>query len=264
MKKDKKEVLDTITNIESNFDESAMGHRLLGVDEIMEDLDVAMPEWICGIGDERRPVNSINTPYKMICRLIIHAKNGRQYVGSGFFISPRCIITSGHCVYLSTNRGISYDWAERIEVIPGGDGTNASFGRQFSRNFKTVKEWSDAKKKGFDIGAIILPDNTLFNNVKSFFSYEELENTDIQLYNSGYPSDKDGTQWLATSKLDSDSNQLLHYYLDTKGGNSGSPVFFMRNGTPIVVGVHGYGQCPNAAVKIRPEIVSTFELWKRS
>ena len=65
----------------------------------------SLPESACG-RDERVKVDPNNSPpYNWICSLVITAKNGEKYVGSGFKIhipniTCSIVVTSGHCVFL--------------------------------------------------------------------------------------------------------------------------------------------------------------------
>ena len=59
--------------------------------------------------DEREAVLKIEYPYNTISLLKIKAANGEELFGTGFFISPRCIITAGHCVYHKKS------WVKSIE-----------------------------------------------------------------------------------------------------------------------------------------------------
>jgi glutamyl endopeptidase len=216
-------------------------------------------ETVCG-NDDRALVNPQTTPFRYICSLIITAANGSRYIGSGYFISQRCVITSGHCVFLGASNG---GWATSIQVIPGRDGGNAPFGSQVSSNFRSVAGWTNQGNSDFDHGAVILPDNTLFNRIGGYFGYSELSGSTI-LNNSGYPGDKpSGTQWFNAGGISSVTDYKLEYMIDTAGGQSGSPVFINMTGNRSVVGVHGYGGCPNKCIRVRDYIFQRWGEWSR-
>ncbi|WP_341900800.1 trypsin-like peptidase domain-containing protein [Fluviicola taffensis] len=229
---------------------------------IEESLELARS--LCG-RDERQRVDPTIYPHRFICRLIITAKNGMQYFGSGFFISPRCIITSGHCVHFDPiDGGRNYDWARSIQVIPGADGEIAPFGSQISTTFRTVSGWAVDRDSNFDHGAIILPDETLYQRVNGFLGVKELTEREI-LINVGYPADKGGdlrgTAWGTMGPVSYINDYKIAYMLDTYGGNSGSPVFVRNGDTVSVVGVHGYGSCPNHCVKVRDAVLQRWNEW---
>lgn len=218
---------------------------------------LVLPESVCG-NDDRILINSQNTPFRYICSLVITAQDGTSWIGSGFFIHQRCVITSGHCVFMKDNGG----WAQKIQVIPGRDGNTAPFGSQISTNFRSVDGWVSDNNSDFDQGAIILPDNTLFNRIGGYFGYSEL-NTSTLLHNSGYPGDKPaGTQWYNAGNLSKQTDYKLEYMLDTAGGQSGTATY-IATGTRSVVGVHGYGGCPNKAVRVRDYFFQRWPEWSR-
>lgn len=209
--------------------------------------------------DDRVLVNSQTVPYRYICSLVITASNGARYIGSGFFINQRCIITSGHCVFIPHLES----WASSIQVIPGRDAINAPFGSQVCSNFRSIVGWVNNRNEDFDQGAIILPDNTLFNRVGGYFGYSELRASSI-LNNSGYPSDKQpsGTQWFNAGHPTKVTDYMIEYMFDTAGGQSGSPVY-VTSPNRSVVGVHGYGGCPNKAIRVRDYFFQRWQEWSR-
>jgi len=226
------------------------------ISSIFEDPKIQL---VCGEDDDRAKVNARAYPYKMICRLIINDKNGiDQYVGSGFFISPRCVITSGHCIFYKSN------WAESVIVIPGDNGSNdrRPLGSQKSNVFKSVKGWTRIKNRDFDYGAVILPDNSLYEKVGGFFSVTILT-SNMDLLNSGYPSDKKYQQWKCSGQTKELTSHRIFYEIDTVKGNSGSPILVENNGSLKVVGIHSYGNCPNYCVKVNNTILNVWNKWKQ-
>lgn len=216
-----------------------------------------LPESVCG-NDDRVLIPSQSVPYRYVCSLIITANDGSRWIGSGFFINQRCVITNGHCVFMKDNGG----WVSSIQVVPGRDGGNAPFGFQISSNFRSVEGWRVQNNTDFDHGAIILPDNTLFNRIGGYFGYSEL-NVSTLLNNSGYPGDKpSGTQWYNAGGVTKVTDYKIEYMIDTAGGQSGSPVF-ITSPSRSVVAVHGYGGCPNKAIRVRDYIFQRWAEWSR-
>ena len=73
--------------------------------------------------------------------------------------------------------------------------------------------------------------------------FEKFESSDTHVTISGYPGEKNHTQWshendLFTSNFTDLENPLLFYDIDTTGGQSGSPIY---NDQVEVVGVHSNG-----------------------
>ena len=72
-------------------------------------------ESICGEDDRVQIKAATAPPWRMIAKLLITVGDGGQYVGTGWFISPRTVMTAGHCVFSNRSGG----WAKSIRVIPG-------------------------------------------------------------------------------------------------------------------------------------------------
>ncbi|MEP3211151.1 MAG: trypsin-like serine protease [Maribacter sp.] len=214
---------------------------------------INVPESVCQADDRTNIKNTSDFPWKMICKLYGTMSDGNRYVASGFFIGPRCIITNGHVVFPNGN------WATEIEVIPGMDGNIAPFGSDLSTNFRCVTGWTQDEQMEFDYGAIILNDNTLYDKVGAYFGYEQFNGLPI-LNNAGYPADKtEGTMWYDAGKVVESTERMFKYMFDTSGGNSGSPTW---GNNKRVAGVHGYGGCPNEAVKVIADVMKNWNYWK--
>jgi glutamyl endopeptidase len=206
--------------------------------------------------DDRTEAISTEFPYKTICQLLIKDKYNKNYFGTGFFISERCIITAGHCVF------IDKDWAKEIKVIPGAIGTYAPYGSSTSNRFRSVEGWTKDDDRNFDHGAIILSDNNLYNEVNSYFGYKPLEEkTFIEI--SGYPIDKDGIQYKCDGMVGKLTPYRIYYDLDTLKGNSGSPVFIKNENNKLVVGVHSFGDFPNYSIRVNQEIINRWSEWSK-
>ena len=75
-------------------------------------------ELIIGTDDRVKVTANEVYPWHCICSLLITAQNGGVYIGTGWLVSPRVVLTAGHCVHLHDDGG----WASQIEVIPGRNG----------------------------------------------------------------------------------------------------------------------------------------------
>ena len=203
-------------------------------------------------------------PYRAICSLIITAPTGHRFIGSGWFVSSRTIITAAHCLYFHKYGGL----ATSIEVYPGRNGNQLPYGRGTATDIRCTADWMDHKEMAADYGAIILPANQPIGDQVGFFGYEVLGKRDTQrltLNLSGYPADKRplGQQWYhsrRTTKVDATS---IQYRIDTYGGQSGAPVWYQDNGKRYVVGIHTYGgSSVNAATRITQEVFEKLEEWR--
>ena len=220
---------------------------MAGAEEFMD------AETICGRDDRVRIDPTSGIPWRWICQLIITRADGGQSRCTGWFIGPRTVMTSGHCVFSHASGG----WARQIEVIPSMNGSLRPFGAQVGTSFRSVRGWTRDRDQNYDYGAIILPNNALGNRV-GWFGFASLSNGNLNnllVNNSGYPGDKPfGTQWFNAGRITKVTDRMLEYMIDTAGGQSGSPIWRYSNGRRHAVSVHGYGGCPNKAVRINRSV----------
>jgi len=222
------------------------------------------PELVFGEDDRIQIKETTKIPWRMICSLTITAADGSKWLGTGWFSSPFTVITAGHCIYMRNNGG----WVDNIVVSPGKNGSQEPFGSCVTTDVYGVKEWIQDGNTSFDYGAIILPKNCRSNgSVVGYFNYANMDGLDGALVNiSGYPGDKPrGTQWYASNIVKSANDVALTYYLDTAGGQSGSPVWYSENDNRYVVGIHTNGDVKgNYATRINNEVLNNIREWSRA
>ncbi len=207
--------------------------------------------------DERKPVDASQFPHQSVCLLIIEANDGRIYFGTGFFISPRCVITAGHCVFFNGN------WAKTIRVVPGATGDDsAPFGDASSNRFKSVTGWTVDGNENFDYGAVLLDDDFLFSKIGVCMTCIT-DSTQKQIAISGYPQDKARTQWKSEGEVIRRSKFRIYYELDTVIGNSGSPIYYSNASTHTIIGVHTQGQELNFGVRVTPTMIERWNAWSK-
>lgn len=228
-------------------------------------------EVIIGTDDRTRIRNTTAVPWRRICHLTIRAKNGQPYVGTGFLIGKRTLITAGHCVYIHAAGG----WPSYIDVAPGRNAGSRPFGTVRATAFRSVTGWVNSKSRSHDYGAIILPANAppAVQSLGGFgFGYWP----DHQLMNrmsnlSGYPGDggklgpdrETGSQWWMARKIKSVLARSFSYDIDTVGGQSGSPVWTISNGQRIVLGIHTNGFVGgNSATRITQPVFNNLKAWR--
>lgn len=222
-----------------------------------------VPESIQGV-DERKRINSpFKFPNTAICSLRITAKDGGRYIGTGFFVGPRVVLTAGHCVYMHDNGG----WAKSIEVIPALDGSSQSYGSAVTSLYYSLVGWTKNKNTEYDYATIILPENAALGKKTGWFGYcyhtddNYFKNLEVTL--AGYPGDKGGSQqWGMSGKTSGVTNngRKFAYKIDTYGGQSGSPVYVVNNNSYYAKGIHtNGGSSYNYATRINKNI---FELVK--
>ncbi|MEO1257600.1 MAG: serine protease [Bacteroidota bacterium] len=219
-------------------------------------------ESVCGADGRIRINATARYPWRAICQLIITMANGRRSRCTGWFIGPRTVMTSGHCVYSHSAGG----WARQIEVITGMNAGIRPYGSQVSRSFRSVRGWTKSRNSDFDYGCVVLPNKVLGNRVGwfGFASYSSGKLDHMLVNNSGYAGDKPfGTQWYNAGKITKVTSRKLEYMIDTYGGHSGSPVWrYIKGKGRYAVGIHGYGGCPNKAVRIVKPVFRNMLKWK--
>lgn len=201
-------------------------------------------------------------PWRCICALNITAADGSRWLGTGWLAGPRLIITAGHCVYLHRHGG----WVRQIEVVPGQNRDQRPYGSAMAASFRSVRGWAHKQQPDYDYGAVILPTDRAFGKLLGHFGYGSLDDVDLQgarINLAGYPSDQPpGTQWHHGRALDFITPRTLQYPIDTLGGQSGAPVWYLRNGARYVVGIHSIGNGGgNASVRINAPVFGNITAW---
>lgn len=224
-------------------------------------------EAVCGEDNRSRVSPATNFPYHWICSLRM-VFDGDLFIGSGWLVDVGSnkydvVVTSGHCVF----GGGSF--ADSVEVIPARDANEAPWGTfTVARDgLRASQGWQDQgpDKSHFDYGAILIPKTGVLGAMQyGVLSDAELQNRVVT--NSGYPGDKpSGTLWSDGGPLAEVSESMIRYMADTAGGQSGSPTYTWADDNILrTVGIHGYGGCPNGAVRVTDAVVQDLEAWGQS
>lgn len=223
-------------------------------------------ESIIGVDDRRQISPTTSYPWRANAQLLITAADNSSWIGTGWFVSPRTLITAGHCVFIRGSGVPGRDgWVRRIQVIPGRNGAAAPYGSATSTNFRSVTGWTNSGNQEFDYGAIILP--TPLGNTTGWYGYGNYPDAQLvgQTANiSGYPGDKpSGTQWYDARRITAVGPRKVYYDTDTMGGQSGSAVYRIINGGRFAVAVHAYGgSTANSGTRINAEVFNNITAWK--
>ncbi len=214
--------------------------------------------------DTRTKIEGIERyPWRCICSLQMLSADGQYFIGTGWLVGPRTVITAGHCVFLHNHGG----WPRSITVIPGRNGARKPFKATRSQEFWSVRGWVDHSERSYDYGAIILPEDYPIGNQIGYFGYLAYDNSSLsgKLANlSGYPGDKpSGTQWWGVQRFKEVTGTTLVYDIDTFGGQSGAPVWRVINGKRYAVGIHTNGYLTgNSATRITRPVFNNITMWK--
>ena len=152
-------------------------------------------EVVIGVDDRVQVHNTTDYPWRAICSLSIKAADGSNWIGTGWFVAPRTVITAGHCVWMHDHGGR----VASIRVMPGrnGSATETPFKSCLATHVRTTTAWIDDRDSDRDYGCVILPQSFMDYSPLGTFGYASLSDLDGLTVNiSGYPGDKPtGTQW---------------------------------------------------------------------
>lgn len=219
-------------------------------------------ETVCGTDNRRRITGTTSNPWRWTCKLIITMPNNQKYIGTGWLAGPRCVMTAGHVVH---DGGTGKQWAKRIEVIPGMNGSTRPYGTFVSTRFYSVNGWVKSANPAYDYGCIILSSNV--GNSLGYFGFANYSTTTLRnmtMNTAGYPGDKpNGTLWFVSGPVYRVYSTELQYYADTYGGQSGSSVWRLINGKRYAVAIHVRGGCPNEGTRINTGVYNNIIRWRR-
>jgi len=223
----------------------------------------SIAEVIIGTDDRVRISPTTAFPWRAVCALRITAQDNSRWIGTGWLVSPRTVMTAGHCVYMHAQGG----WPKSIEVIPGLNDSARPFGSYAGTSFRSVVGWVNDKKREYDYGCIILPRDARPGDKTGVFGFAVKDNpylTSAYLNLSGYPGDNGGNQqWFMARKAKSLAPRVIYYEIDTMGGQSGSPVWIKVNNARYAVGIHTNGLISgNSATRIVQPVFNNIQAWK--
>jgi glutamyl endopeptidase len=226
------------------------------------------PETVHGPDDRTRIPNTAEYPWRAIASLLITARDNSAWVGTAWFVSPRTLVTAGHCVYIKNSQVPGRDgWVSRIDVMAGRDGMVLPFGSVTSTSFHSVTGWTENGDENYDLGVIVLP-VPLGDTVGVFGigSYPDAELANLPVNVSGYPGDKvnaeTGTQWFDGQEVAHLNGRKVFYDIDTVGGQSGAPVFRIEDGNRIGIAIHAYGgHTTNSGTRINDAVYNLIKAW---
>ncbi len=241
---------------------SKTGRRLDASSALALDEPDTTPEVLIGTDDRVRIHETTGFPWRTICSLTITTTTGEQLSGTGFMVSPRTVITAGHCVFLPSFGG----WVARVDVVPGHNGRDRPYSTVTTTEFRSVRGWTEELSREFDYAAILLPPGQGLPELGhlGYAVYDEASLLGAYLNVAGYPIDKpEGTLWWAARASKAVRRGAIVYDLDTEAGQSGAPVWRLdAQGRRLVVGIHTNGKAQgNSATRITDEVFANIQRW---
>jgi glutamyl endopeptidase len=223
-------------------------------------------ETVHGIDDRVQVNDTHRYPWSATSSLLITARDGSQWIGTAWFVSPRTLVTAGHCVYIANSPMPGRNgWVKSIQVLPGRNGTHLPFGSVTATQFWTVRGWSEHGDENYDYGAIIVPTGVGETvGTLGFGVYGDDDLTGRVTNITGYPGDQPaGTMWYDARAIASTNPSKVHYDIDTAGGQSGAAVYLIEGGQRISVAVHAYGgPSTNSGTRISALVFKNLSDWK--
>ena len=216
-------------------------------------------ESVIGDDDRRRITNTDAYPWRVHASLRVTARDGSRWIGT------RVLATAGHNLFFHGPNEARRGWARTIEVMPGRDGDELPYGTAMSTSFHSVRGWTEPEDPGgradpdYDYGVIVLdPDEALGRRTGwiGFGNYSDSTLRSVTGNLSGYPADRGN---------DSLSTRRVYYDIDTFGGQSGSAVYRIKDGSRYAIGIHAYGvgERPlNSATRINRAVFDNLVAWK--
>ena len=223
-------------------------------------------ETVHGPDDRVKITNTTILPWRMNASLLITARDGSMWIGTGWFIGPHTLMTAGHVVFIKNSGVPGRDgWVRSIQVMPGRNGAALPFGSVTSTNFRSVTGWTSNGDQNFDYGAIIIPTN--LGNTVGWYGFGVYSDADLLAATgniSGYPGDKPaGTQWYDSRRIASVNSRKVFYDIDTAGGQSGSAVYRIIGGGRFGIAIHAYGGATtNSGTRIVTDVYNNMVAWK--
>jgi V8-like Glu-specific endopeptidase len=256
---------------------AAVAAEALALQEVVPDLTGLRPigeasyggggaEAVIGVDNRIQITNTQDYPWRVHASLLVTARDGSRWIGTGWFIGPHTLVTAGHVVYVKNSGVPGRDgWAQSVQVMPGRNGSTLPYGSVTTSNLRTVNGWVSNGDPEYDYGAIILPtDLGARTGWFGFGAYTDATLVGSSVNISGYPGDKpSGTQWYHWNTVTSVGPRKVFYQVDTFGGQSGSAVYRIDNGGRYGVAVHAYGgSASNSGTRITQQVFDNFVAWK--
>ncbi|WP_026926828.1 trypsin-like serine peptidase [Granulicoccus phenolivorans] len=211
--------------------------------------------------------NTADYPWRANASLLITANDNSKWLGTGWFIGPKTMVTAGHCVFIQAPGTTRHGWVKSIEVMPGRNGNTLPYGKVVvpRSNLRSVTGWTNSANQEYDYGAMILPTN--LGSTTGWYGFAAWSDATLNgrtLNISGYPGDKpSGTQWYHWSGIAALGARKIYYTIDTAGGQSGSAVYVIDNGSRYGVAIHAYGgSTSNSGTRITSGVFTNLQNWK--
>lgn len=245
------------SNLGPNADVDALDVQIN--QRIADDRAAGRDNSVIGADDRVKISPTTAYPWRAMTKLRMTFPSGRQFICSGAMVGAKYTLTAGHCVFSHDEGG----WARSIEVIPGLDGTYKPYGSAFATYMRSYVGWTQNQDSNHDFALITL-DRTIGNST-GWFGYASYGTVDGLTANlGGYPGDLDGglRLYYHHGTINSSTSNRVSYTIDTAGGQSGSGVYRINNGSRYIFAVHtNGGTTSNSGTRITSGKFSDLQAW---
>lgn len=189
------------------------------------------PLAIFGPDDRQKVENTSLFPYCAVARLNVTYADGTENYSTGAMINNHLLMTAGHVLMHGEFPIVN------VKVQFGRKGSYTYYEVDDFSHYIVKESYADFNGKvEDDYGFLVFSSNV--GQYTGHFGYIYNPQNSETLYTAGYPDDKSKGQYMyaASGNILSLSKDVLTFDVDTYGGQSGSPLYVMRDGQPYAIG----------------------------
>lgn len=185
--------------------------------------------------DSRVKVNNASVlPYRAIARLDITRQDGSKTYASGALIGDRLFATAAHAIVKDGKL------PKALTLEFGRNGSEVYYTTNDVKTYILKSNYITNPTDTGDYAFVVL--NNGIGDITGYFGIESSISVGTTIYTAGYPQDKGGKDvYLSQGTVVNVEENKVYYDADTDYGQSGSPVFLIKNGKPHIIAIHTHG-----------------------